>query len=168
MSDERISLYDLLNVSIGTPQVGAVNFGALHALLHAVLEQLDIQQVKTRWRSAAPGDRRPDAVAAEEDLQAGEGPGGGRGSNGGREDRGGTEQQERNEAAPSPTSSSSRARRSSLLPGVPEEEDVPEVRRLLTVIPSSQPQEPNKNRLQAMVNHHMKDTNPWNVFIKMF
>lgn len=61
MSDD-ISLYDLLNVSIGTPQVGAVNFSALHALLHAVLKQLDIQQIKIRWRSPAPGDGHPDAL----------------------------------------------------------------------------------------------------------
>lgn len=60
MSDD-ISLYDLLNVSIGTPQVGAVNFSALHALLHAVLKQLDIQQIKTRWGSPAPGHGQPDA-----------------------------------------------------------------------------------------------------------
>lgn len=47
---EDISLYELLNLSIGTPHRGAVNFGALHALLYAVLRQLDLRDVKTRWR----------------------------------------------------------------------------------------------------------------------
>ncbi|XP_027141127.1 glutamine-rich protein 2 isoform X3 [Larimichthys crocea] len=47
---EDISLYELLNLSIGTPHRGAVNFGALHALLYAVLRHLDLRDVKTRWR----------------------------------------------------------------------------------------------------------------------
>lgn len=115
MSEESISLCDLLDVSIGTPQVGAVNFSALHALLHAVLKQLDIQQVKTRWRSTAPG------TASEEDLPAGDG----------QEVQPGSEQQAGTEA-PSPTSSSSRAAdsRMSLLPRVQScEEDASKVRR---------------------------------------
>lgn len=63
MSEENISLYELLNLSIGSPQRGAVNFSALHALLHAVLGQLDVREMKTRWRSAPPGEGHPDAVA---------------------------------------------------------------------------------------------------------
>ncbi|XP_040918160.1 glutamine-rich protein 2 [Toxotes jaculatrix] len=62
MSEENISLYDLLNLSIGTPQLGAVNFGALHALLHAVLMQLGIREKKIRWRSSHPGDTHTDAL----------------------------------------------------------------------------------------------------------
>lgn len=137
MSEESISLYDLLNVSIGTPQVGAVNFSALHALLHAVLQQLDIQQVKTRWRSAAPGDGHPDALvagtASEEDLQAGSGQGINQGNNGEQEVQPAPPvQQEGMEASPSPTSSSSRAadHQTGLLPRVQScEEDVSKVRR---------------------------------------
>ncbi|XP_045893508.1 glutamine-rich protein 2 isoform X1 [Micropterus dolomieu] len=60
MSEENISLYELLNLSIGT-QRGAVNFGALHALLHAVLKQLDIREMETRWRDTPPGVGHPDA-----------------------------------------------------------------------------------------------------------
>ncbi|XP_026179902.1 uncharacterized protein C16orf96 homolog isoform X2 [Mastacembelus armatus] len=60
MSEENISLYDLLNLSIGSPQQGVVNFSALHALLHAVLRQLDIRDMKTRWRDSPPGDGHPD------------------------------------------------------------------------------------------------------------
>ncbi|XP_026220298.1 glutamine-rich protein 2 isoform X1 [Anabas testudineus] len=58
MSEDSISLYDLLNLAIGTPQQGAVNFSALHSLLVAVLRQLDIREAKTRWRDSSPGDRQ--------------------------------------------------------------------------------------------------------------
>ncbi|XP_055510297.1 uncharacterized protein LOC129708497 [Leucoraja erinacea] len=42
-----ITLFDLANLSIGYPEPGVVNFAALHALLHAVLQHLGIQQVQT-------------------------------------------------------------------------------------------------------------------------
>ncbi|XP_044037517.1 uncharacterized protein LOC122869040 isoform X3 [Siniperca chuatsi] len=74
MSEENISLYDLLNLSIGTPHRGAVNFGALHALLHAVLRQLNIRDMKTRWRDTPLGHGLPDApvgvTAAKQDHHA--------------------------------------------------------------------------------------------------
>ncbi|XP_034750819.1 glutamine-rich protein 2 isoform X3 [Etheostoma cragini] len=54
MSEENISLFELLDLAIGTPQRGAVNFSALHALLHAVLGQLDIREIKTPFRDAHP------------------------------------------------------------------------------------------------------------------
>ncbi|XP_075034452.1 uncharacterized protein LOC142095402 [Mixophyes fleayi] len=43
-----ISLFDLVNLSIGTPEVGAVNFNALHTLLHAILKHLNIKDLKTK------------------------------------------------------------------------------------------------------------------------
>ena len=49
-----ISLLDLLNLSIGTPEVGAVNFNALHSLLHAIIGHLKIQNVTTHWREENP------------------------------------------------------------------------------------------------------------------
>ncbi|XP_070703471.1 glutamine-rich protein 2-like [Pempheris klunzingeri] len=61
MSEGNISLYDLLNLSIGAPQQGAVNFSALHALLHAVLGQLGVREMKTRWTDTPPGEGRPPA-----------------------------------------------------------------------------------------------------------
>lgn len=74
MTEESISLHDLLNLSIGTPQKGVVNFNALYALLHAVLSQLGIREMKTRWRDTPPG--LPDALVAvtapEQDHSAGE------------------------------------------------------------------------------------------------
>ncbi|KAM7387558.1 hypothetical protein PAMA_009939 [Pampus argenteus] len=65
MSEESISLYDLLNVSIGTPQRGAVNFSALHELLHAVLRQLGIREMKIRWTESPP---RPGSCVQPEPL----------------------------------------------------------------------------------------------------
>ena len=54
-----ISLLDLLNLSIGTPEVGAVNFNALHSLLHAILGHLKIQNVTTHWREENPPPQEP-------------------------------------------------------------------------------------------------------------
>uniref|UniRef100_A0A8C6PN21 DUF4795 domain-containing protein n=1 Tax=Nothobranchius furzeri TaxID=105023 RepID=A0A8C6PN21_NOTFU len=57
---ESISLFDLLNVSIGTPHESSVNFSALHALLLAVLKQLDIRGLKIQWRGGTlPGETSP-------------------------------------------------------------------------------------------------------------
>ncbi|XP_058621973.1 glutamine-rich protein 2 isoform X2 [Onychostoma macrolepis] len=45
-----ISLHELVDLSIGTPDVGAVNFNALHTLLHAILGHLKIERVTTTWK----------------------------------------------------------------------------------------------------------------------
>ncbi|XP_063077121.1 glutamine-rich protein 2 [Engraulis encrasicolus] len=50
-----ISLFDLVNLSIGTPEPGAVQFNALHTLLHALIKQLNIQDVKTEWMDPESG-----------------------------------------------------------------------------------------------------------------
>ncbi|KAL6476287.1 hypothetical protein MHYP_G00147860 [Metynnis hypsauchen] len=50
-----ISLFDLVNMSIGNPEPGAVNFSALHTLLHAMLEHLHIQNVCAVWRESDAG-----------------------------------------------------------------------------------------------------------------
>lgn len=47
-----ISLHELLDLSIGTPDVGSVNFSALHTLLHAILGHLKIERVTTTWKEA--------------------------------------------------------------------------------------------------------------------
>ncbi|KAK6311941.1 hypothetical protein J4Q44_G00176050 [Coregonus suidteri] len=54
-----ISLFDLVNLSIGTPDVGAVNFNALHTLLHAILGHLKIQNVTTGWREEDAPPQQP-------------------------------------------------------------------------------------------------------------
>ncbi|XP_016084959.1 uncharacterized protein C16orf96-like [Sinocyclocheilus grahami] len=45
-----ISLHELVDLSIGTPDVGSVNFNALHTLLHAILGHLKIERVTTTWK----------------------------------------------------------------------------------------------------------------------
>ncbi|XP_077107886.1 glutamine-rich protein 2-like isoform X2 [Ranitomeya variabilis] len=45
---EQIHLSDLANLAIGTPEVGAVNFTALHTLLHAFIKHLQIQNVSVQ------------------------------------------------------------------------------------------------------------------------
>ncbi|TDH03360.1 hypothetical protein EPR50_G00162420 [Perca flavescens] len=65
MSEENISLFQLLDLAIGTPQRGAVNFSALHALLHAVLRQLDIPEMKTPFRDTPTGDIHPEALVGD-------------------------------------------------------------------------------------------------------
>ncbi|XP_015248886.1 PREDICTED: glutamine-rich protein 2-like [Cyprinodon variegatus] len=47
--DRNISLWELLEESLGPTHSGSVNFSALHALLQAVLQQLDLREVKTSW-----------------------------------------------------------------------------------------------------------------------
>lgn len=42
----KVTLYELADLSIGTPEVGVINFNALHALLHAVISYLNIQDIK--------------------------------------------------------------------------------------------------------------------------
>ncbi|XP_030592354.1 glutamine-rich protein 2 isoform X2 [Archocentrus centrarchus] len=69
---EEVSLYDLLNISIATPQKSAVNFGALHALLLAMLKQLDLREMKTRWRGFSPGYGSPDPVGVPVPAEEGQ------------------------------------------------------------------------------------------------
>ncbi|XP_013854914.1 titin, partial [Austrofundulus limnaeus] len=61
MSEENLSLFELLNLSIGTAQKSSVNFSALHALLLAVLKKLEVLELKTQWRGLQPGHLEPHA-----------------------------------------------------------------------------------------------------------
>ncbi|XP_034062019.1 uncharacterized protein LOC117539799 isoform X2 [Gymnodraco acuticeps] len=61
---ENISLVDLLNLAIGTPSKGAVNFSALYALLNAILRQLDIRELKTEWTDTSPRYGPPESLVA--------------------------------------------------------------------------------------------------------
>lgn len=56
MSEVNISLYELLNICFGTPQQATVNFSALHALVHAVLKQLGLGEVRILWSDSSPAD----------------------------------------------------------------------------------------------------------------
>ncbi|XP_019477243.1 glutamine-rich protein 2 isoform X2 [Meleagris gallopavo] len=51
-----LSLSELLDAAIGTPEVGAVNFTALHSLLRAMLQHLGMQHLPAAGRAAAPGE----------------------------------------------------------------------------------------------------------------
>ncbi|XP_064378625.1 glutamine-rich protein 2 isoform X2 [Dromaius novaehollandiae] len=50
----QISLRELVDLAIGMPEVGAVNFNALHSLLHAILQHLGLQDVKTEMQEQSP------------------------------------------------------------------------------------------------------------------
>ncbi|XP_074870980.1 glutamine-rich protein 2 isoform X4 [Carettochelys insculpta] len=49
-----VSLAELADLSIGTPETGVVNFNALHALLHAIIKQLNLQDVKAEMCEETP------------------------------------------------------------------------------------------------------------------
>ncbi|XP_074975408.1 glutamine-rich protein 2 isoform X3 [Caretta caretta] len=59
-----ISLLELADLSIGTPEIGVVNFNALHTLLHAIIRQLNLQNVKTEMLDEKP--KPPEPVPLQE------------------------------------------------------------------------------------------------------
>ncbi|XP_026716612.1 uncharacterized protein LOC113486682 isoform X2 [Athene cunicularia] len=64
-----LSLSQLLDVAIGTPEIGAVNFRALYSLLQAVLGHLGVQDLP------APGHDQPPKAPLREEGAQGRGPG---------------------------------------------------------------------------------------------
>ncbi|XP_065271389.1 glutamine-rich protein 2 [Emys orbicularis] len=54
-----ISLLELADLSIGTPEIGVVNFNALHTLLHAIIKQLNLQDVKAEMHEEKPKPPEP-------------------------------------------------------------------------------------------------------------
>uniref|UniRef100_A0A3B3UY71 Glutamine-rich protein 2-like n=1 Tax=Poecilia latipinna TaxID=48699 RepID=A0A3B3UY71_9TELE len=59
--EKNISLFELLNLSIGSPHKSSVNFSALHALLLEMLKLLDLREATTCFKFSPPGDRVLDA-----------------------------------------------------------------------------------------------------------
>ncbi|XP_073089010.1 glutamine-rich protein 2 [Manis javanica] len=53
-----VSLRELVDLSIGTPEVGAVNFTALHTLLVAMLKNLNLQDTQIDFHSPLPEQSR--------------------------------------------------------------------------------------------------------------
>lgn len=47
-----LSLSQMVDLALGTPEVGAVNFNVLHTLLHAILSKLDISTVNAELSEA--------------------------------------------------------------------------------------------------------------------
>ncbi|GAB0197775.1 glutamine-rich protein 2 [Grus japonensis] len=85
-----LSLSQLLDVAIGTPEVGAVNFRALHSLLQAMLGHLGLQDLPALEQGCSPtpllgGDQPVEAHPGEEGGQ-GRGPGTGHGPLAARKD----------------------------------------------------------------------------------
>jgi Zn-dependent peptidase ImmA (M78 family) len=46
MPATKVNLSQMVNLAVGTPEVGAANFNVLHTLLHAMLRQLNIVDVQ--------------------------------------------------------------------------------------------------------------------------
>jgi len=46
MAGANYTLGQLLDLALGTPEIGAVNFNILHRLLNAVLTRLDIREMR--------------------------------------------------------------------------------------------------------------------------
>lgn len=72
----KISLYQLADLSIGTPEIGVVNFNALRTLLHALLRHLKLEDIltdiKQDWGAPpAPALEKPVSVEAGLDLGLG-------------------------------------------------------------------------------------------------
>lgn len=42
----QVKLAQMVDLALGTPEVGAVNFNVLHSLLHAMLKRLNILDVQ--------------------------------------------------------------------------------------------------------------------------
>ena len=53
MSQPTVSLSNMVDLALGTPEIGAVNFNVLHSLLHIILDRLHIADV----RAALPLER---------------------------------------------------------------------------------------------------------------
>ncbi|XP_044838780.1 glutamine-rich protein 2 isoform X1 [Mauremys mutica] len=64
-----ISLLELADLSIGTPEIGVVNFNALHTLLHAIIKQLNLQDVKAEMHDEKP--KPPEPVPLQEEERKG-------------------------------------------------------------------------------------------------
>uniref|UniRef100_A0ABM5FMJ0 Glutamine-rich protein 2 isoform X4 n=1 Tax=Pogona vitticeps TaxID=103695 RepID=A0ABM5FMJ0_9SAUR len=60
----KVSLYELADLSIGTPEIGIVNFNALHALLHAILRHLNLEDIKAEVKVDKGPPPKPEVVAA--------------------------------------------------------------------------------------------------------
>lgn len=53
-----VSLRELADLAIGTPEVGAVNFTALHTLIVAMLKNLNLQEARINYQAQLPEQSR--------------------------------------------------------------------------------------------------------------
>ncbi|MEE6497307.1 hypothetical protein FKM82_002705 [Ascaphus truei] len=68
-----VSFKELVNLAIGSPELGAVNFNALHSLLHGLLEHLQVGEVRRdlsqEEKDFIQPDLSPGGLATEEGRQ---------------------------------------------------------------------------------------------------
>lgn len=70
-SANKVSLRELADLAIGTPEVGAVNFTALHTLLVAILKNLNLQETVIDIQSLSPeGGHSIESLRSAEPLRA--------------------------------------------------------------------------------------------------
>lgn len=67
----KVTLFELADLSIGTPEVGVINFNALHALLHAVISYLNIQDIKADVKIDRGPPTKPDMALLSVATEAG-------------------------------------------------------------------------------------------------
>ncbi|XP_063149060.1 glutamine-rich protein 2 [Candoia aspera] len=60
----KVTLYELVDLSIGTPEIGIINFNALHALLHAIISYLNIQDIKADVKADRGPPTKPELLSA--------------------------------------------------------------------------------------------------------
>nr|XP_060620600.1 glutamine-rich protein 2 isoform X2 [Anolis sagrei ordinatus] len=60
----KVSLYELADLSIGTPESGVVNFNALHSLLHAILRHLNLQDLQEEVKAERAPPSKGDLLKA--------------------------------------------------------------------------------------------------------
>ncbi|XP_054832289.1 glutamine-rich protein 2 [Eublepharis macularius] len=66
----RVTLYELADLSIGTPEIGVVNFNALHTLLHALLRHLKLENILTEIKQErGPPPALTEPVSIEKGLE---------------------------------------------------------------------------------------------------
>ena len=72
MSQPAVSLSNMVDLALGTPELGAVNFSVLHSLLHAMLQRLSIAEALADLPAdvdngrAVPRTARPDGVKVDD------------------------------------------------------------------------------------------------------
>jgi len=66
MSQPTVSLSSMVDLALGTPELGAVNFSVLHSLLHAMLQRLNVAdalaQLPAEREDVDPGRTAPRAT----------------------------------------------------------------------------------------------------------
>ncbi|XP_026635886.1 glutamine-rich protein 2 [Microtus ochrogaster] len=68
LAANRVTLQELADLAIGTPEVGAVNFTALHTLIVAILKSLNLQQVVIDFHSPSATEPRRSAESIRDAI----------------------------------------------------------------------------------------------------